>query len=249
MSGFATTRWSIVLLAQGGPDEARAALETLCRTYRVPVLAYVRRHGYRAEATEDLVQSFFADFLERSYYANADPERGRFRAFLLTALKRFLIDADRGARRVKRGGNVHLSSLDSTAAEDFDGVGLVADADTPDLVFERAWALTLLESAMRKLRAEAAAAGKQALFDTLSEFITERPDEADYARAANELNLRRNTLAVAVHRLRHRLRELVREEMAETTADPADMRCEQQDLRRALNSSIVQRTRRAELGR
>ncbi len=239
MSGFATTRWSIVLLAGGGPDNARAALETLCRTYRLPVLAYVRRRGYPTEAAEDLAQSFFVDFLERSYYTNADPERGRFRAFLLTALKRFLIDSDRTAHRLKRGGDAQVQSLDSAARDDGDSPGLIAGGDTPDLAFERAWALTLLESAMRKLRAEATEAGKQTLFDTLSEFITERPDEADYARAASELNLRRNTLAVAVHRLRHRLRELVREEMAETTADPADMRLEQRDLRRALSNAMV----------
>ena len=235
MTRFDTTRWSIVLRARGEPAEARAALEALCRTYRPPVLAYVRRRGYPAETAEDLAQTFFTRFLEQAYHADADPARGRFRAFLLTTLKRFLIDADDQVMRSNAAAissSVH-SKAQAAMTTSIDGI---ADGETPELVFERTWATTVLESAMRKLRREAANAGKQKLFDQLHEFLTERPDEADYARAATALNLRRNTLAVAVHRMRHRLRELVREELAETTMNLADLESELRDLRGALNT-------------
>ena len=235
MTHFDTTHWSIVLRARGDEADARNALEALCRTYRPPVLAYVRRRGYSMEAAEDLAQTFFARFLEQAYHANADPTRGRFRAFLLTALKRFLIDADANAAALKRGGNVHFRSLESNGPNEDDTLNRVSDGETPERAFERSWALALLESAMRKLRDEAIRAGKAALFDRLSEFLADSPDDADYKRIANELNLRRNTLAVAVHRLRHRLRELVREELSQTTIDADEMQSELREMRGVLN--------------
>ena len=111
MGRFDTTRWSVVLRARGGPAEARSALEVLCRTYRPPVLAFVRSRGYAADAAEDLTQAFFTRFLERAWHASADPERGRFRSFLLTALKRFLIDADLETAALKRGGAIRFELL------------------------------------------------------------------------------------------------------------------------------------------
>jgi RNA polymerase sigma factor (sigma-70 family) len=238
MTRFDTTRWSMVLRARGGPVEARAALDTLCRRYRPPVLAYVRRRGYSSENAEDLAQTFFARFIELAYHADADPARGRFRAFLLTALKRFLIDADAASHATKRGGQINFKSLDYQANSG-DSLQHLADSQTPENAFERDWAATVLESAMFRLRHEATDAGKQKLFDHLSEFLLERPDEADYVRVASELNLRRNTLAVAVHRLRHRLRELVREELAETTADSGELEAEMRQLRAALNNVMA----------
>lgn len=238
MTRFDTTRWSIVLRARDNAGESRTALEALCRMYRPPVLAYIRRRGYSAETAEDLGQTFFAEFLERAYHANADPARGRFRAFLLTALKRFLIDADNEAHAVKRGGRIQLKSLDDSAISISNPENL-ADTETPERAFERTWAVTMLESAMLRLREEAVQAGKQELFDALSEFLTERPDEADYARVATTFNLRRNTLAVAVHRLRHRLRELVRDELAQTTIDRVDLEAELRDMRTALGKAIA----------
>ncbi|MEO8803434.1 MAG: sigma-70 family RNA polymerase sigma factor [Rudaea sp.] len=235
MAHFDTTHWSVVLRARGDEVDARKALEALCRTYRPPVLAYVRRRGYAPDAAEDLAQTFFARFLEQAYHANADPERGRFRAFLLTALKRFLIDSDAEAAAQKRGGNFRFRSLDSSGANEDDSLNHITDGDTPERAFERSWAIALLDSAMRKLREEADKAGKAELFDQLSEFLTDRPDEADYERVAVELNMRRNTLAVAVHRLRHRLRELVRAELADTTMDAGEMQSELRELRGALN--------------
>ena len=230
---FDTTHWSVVLRARSGPADARAALETLCRTYRPPVLAYIRGRGYPPDQAEDLAQSFFTRFLEHAYHADADPARGRFRAFLLTALKRFLINSDMENHALKRGGAVHFDPL-STDSSDAPSAGTAS----PETEFERSWAVAVLDAAMNRLREEAERAGKSALFEQLQEFLTERPDEADYARAAAALNLRRNTLAVAVHRMRHRLRELVREELAQTTVDREDLESELRGLRAALGAAM-----------
>jgi RNA polymerase sigma-70 factor (ECF subfamily) len=225
-----------VLRARGDAGEARAALEALCRTYRPPVLAYIRGRGYPAENAEDLAQAFFTRFLEHAYHADADPARGKFRAFLLTALKRFLINSDMENHALKRGGGVRFDVLSSDSSD-----GAMADGNSasPESEFERSWAVAVLDSALTKLRAEAEQAGKGALFEHLQEFLTERPDEEDYARAATTLNLRRNTLAVAVHRLRHRLRELVREELAQTTVDRNDLEAELLGLRAALGNAVA----------
>jgi RNA polymerase sigma factor (sigma-70 family) len=231
MTRFDTTRWSIVARARGENRDARGALETLCRAYRPPVLAYVRSRGYSPDAAEDLTQTFFAHFLEDAYHKVADPARGRFRAFLLTALKRFLINADAEARALKRGGGARMNPLPDEQPSSADWL---ADSGSPERAFERGWALAILDAAMRRLRAEAEQAGKGAMFDMLREFLTERPDEEDYARAAAALDMRRNTLAVAVHRLRHRLRELVREEIAQTTVGRADLEAELRELRATL---------------
>ncbi len=231
MTRFETTRWSIVARARGDDRDARAALESLCRVYRPPVLAYIRGRGYPAEAAEDLAQTFFERFIQGAYAEVADPARGRFRAFLLTALKRFLINADAEAHALKRGGAARIEAMPEEQAS---AARWLADSGTPEREFERGWALAVLDSALRKLSAEAEQAGKREMFDLLSEFLTERPDEADYARAAAALNLRRNTLAVAVHRLRHRLRELVREEIAESTMTRADLESELRELRASL---------------
>ncbi len=235
---FDTTRWSMVLHAREGGDQARGALEGLCRTYRPPVLAYIRRRGYSPEASEDLAQSFFARFIEQAYHANADPDRGRFRAFLLTALKRFLIDSDYEARALKRGGAVQFKSLDQETPGGGNSLENLADTDSPERAFERSWATAVLGAAMQRLRDEANEAGKQALFEQLREFLIERPDDADYARVAAVLNLRRNTLAVAVHRMRHRLRELIREELAQTTATSAELEAELREMRNSLGKVV-----------
>ena len=230
MSRFDTTQWSMVLRARGTDPDARAALDHLCRVYRPPVVAYVRKRGYASDAGEDLVQAFFARFVEQAYHANADPTRGRFRAFLLTALKRFLINADAEAHAQKRGGGARIDSLDDSLMNSNE----IGSEDSPDRAFERSWALAVLDGAMRRLRKEAQDAGKREMFEQLREFLTESPDESDYARAAENLNLRKNTLAVAVHRLRHRLRELVREELQQTTAGRVELETELRDLRATL---------------
>jgi RNA polymerase sigma-70 factor (ECF subfamily) len=236
MSRFDTTRWSLVVRARGGAADARTALAVLCATYRPPVLAYIRSRGYGSDAAQDLTQAFFARFLEQAIHAAADPARGRFRAFLLTAIKRFLINAEEEAHAVKRGGRIHFESIDAVA----NGTAsiLPADEETPERAFERAWAVVVIEAALRRLRDEADAAGKRELFDQLRDFLTEAPDETDYARVAAALNLRRNTLAVAVHRMRHRLRELVREELQQTATDRPALETELRELRGAFGSVL-----------
>jgi len=230
---FQTTRWSIVLHAGRETAGARAALEELCRTYRSPVIAYVRRRGGSVDEAEDLGQSFFARFIEGAYHAQADPARGSFRAFLLTALKRFLDDDAERVHAQKRGGKIQFQSLD---AYDESEAQNVADRDTPEQAFERAWAKAALRAAMHRLKAEAAAAGRSGLFDQLCEFLAERPSEADYERVAEALKMRRNTVAVSVHRLRQRLRELVQDELAETAIDTDALNGELDQLRKSLGA-------------
>ncbi len=236
MSRFQTTRWSLVLNAAGDPHEAHAALETLCRTYRAPVLAFVRCKVRDHDLAEDLTQAFFLEFLERGWNNGADPLRGRFRAYLLTAVKRFLHDQHVHAQRLKHGGGLFFESLEdqSPASE-----GLATPSeDSPEATFDRDWALAVLDAAMTRLRAEAQSVDKLDLFEHLSEFLTERPADADYGRVAAALNLRRNTLAVAVHRLRHRLRELVHQEIAQTADDANAAKQELHELRAALGSAF-----------
>lgn len=237
VSRFQTTRWSIVLHAGRETAGARAALEELCRTYRSPVIAYVRSRGCGPDEAEDLGQAFFARFIEGAYHAQADPARGSFRAFLLTALKRFLDDAADRAHAQKRGGKIHFQSLDALDGDESE-VDNVADRDTPDQAFERAWAKATLRAAMHRLRGETAAAGRSALFDQLCEFLAERPSEEDYERVAAALKMRRNTVAVAVHRLRQRLRELVQAELAETAIDKNGLKNELDQLRKSLAAVI-----------
>ena len=234
MSNFDTTRWSVVLGTQGTGADARAALESLCRTYRPPVLAYIHGRGYASDIAEDLTQSFFARFLELGHYAQPDPSRGRFRAYLLTSIKHFLINAEVEAHRVKRGGRIQFESIDPNEADSV----LPADANDPERAFEQAWALAVLDAALRRLRTETQLAGRGALFDHLRDFLAEQPDEADYTRVAAALNMRRNTVAVSVHRLRHRLRTLVREEVAETAADQGALELELRELRNALGEAF-----------
>jgi len=229
LTRFATTRWSLILDARQA-ETSRSALEEICRAYRAPVLAYVRRHGYSPADAEDLTQDFFARFLERRWDAELDPMRGHFRAFLLLAIKRFLITADEAAHAIKRGGGlVHLAADDQLEALE------APHAESPERVFQRVWALTVLERSFARLRNEARHAGKEELFNQLSPYVAERPVADEYHRIAEELGLRANTVAVAVHRLRARLREVVREELAETCSGPEEIDAELHALRDTLN--------------
>jgi RNA polymerase sigma factor (sigma-70 family) len=235
MQRFCTTRWSLVMDAGGLAPDASAALELLCRIYRPPVLGFVRRRGYSAAEAEDLTQAFFEQLLRLRSYASADRERGRFRVFLQVALKRFLSNQAVAARAAKRGGVQLALSLDDNA----DALGLAAPDDTPDAAFEREWAHALLREALAKLRDEAAAAGKLDLFTALKPFLFQPPDADEYATVATRLGMRRNTLAVAIHRLRQRLRERVHAELAETVADPAVLADEIGVLQASLGPTLV----------
>lgn len=231
---FRTTSWSLVLSARGEGAAARSALEGLCVAYRPAVLAYVRLRGYGPHDAEDLTQGFFAGLIENEIHAAADPSRGRFRAFLLTVLKRFLINADASAARAKRGGGAAPLSLDAANIPE----SSAPNDEDPEHAFELAWAVAVIDRALERLRTEAEVAGKLALFERLQEFLLEPPEEADYEAAAVALGMRRNTLAVAVHRLRHRLRALVCVELAETVADPEDVDTELDALRAAFGAVL-----------
>lgn len=236
MTRFCTTRWSLVMDARSASHAAARALDQLIQVYRPPVLAYVRRHSYDSAAAEDLTQSFFEQLLRLRTYASADPERGRFRVFLLVALKRFLSNQATAAHAAKRGGGQIALSLDEQAEQG----SLPADTDSPDAAYDRAWARVVVNQAAARLESEAQAAGKGELFLALREFLLESPDSDDYAQAAERLGLRRNTLAVAIHRMRQRLRELVREELSDTVDGAEQIQAEMDDLQHALARTKVQ---------
>lgn len=232
MGAFPTTRWSLILAGRDDPAASRSALEHLCKAYRAPVLACIRRRmGGHAEA-EDLTQAFFTALIERRIEEVADPARGRFRSLLLTALLRWLANAEEHRRALRRGGGVPPSTLADAA--------VLADPSTvdPELAFQRDWAITVLTRALAALRRETAAAGRTALFDALREHLIEAPDAADYARIGERFGMRRNTVAVAVHRLRQRLRACVRAELAETVANEDQIDAEMESLRLALGGAI-----------
>lgn len=220
-------------MSAGGEGEgARHALAVLCQTYRPPVLAYVRARVLAREDAEDLTQAFFAHLLERRLAAHADRERGRFRAFLLTSLKHFLSSERERAGALRRGGG--LKALPAEMIES------IADTDEgPELAFEREWARTVLREAMRRLEGEAALAGRAELFMQLRPFLAELPAEGDYEAVAETLGLRRNTIAVAVHRLRTRLREVVREVIADTAGDSTEVEAELRGMRSVLTQAPV----------
>lgn len=228
MSRFHTTRWSLVMDARSASQDARRALDELCRIYRPPVLAYVRRRA--PTDADDLTQAFFEQLLRLQTHAAADPQRGRFRVFLLVALKRFLSNQAVAAHAEKRGGGRPADSLDGAIERGQEP----ADPDTPEHVFERAWAEAVVRQALLRLESEAEASGKRELFVALRPFLLETPAPADYAGVAERLGLRRNTVAVAIHRLRQRLHEAVRDELAETVADPADIEAELSHLQVAI---------------
>lgn len=229
MSGFATTRWSLILAADGDDFDGGQSMAALCTAYRAPVLAYLRHTVDRDEDAEELTQAFFAYFLEQGVHQNADPERGRFRNYLRGAVRHFVSTQRRNARALKRGGGARI-----VAESALDNFAEVQSHGDPETEFDRQWALTLITRALSRLESEAQSAGKGDWFAALRDFIVESPEESDYLRLAAQLGMRRNTLAVAVHRLRQRLSELVDDEMGETVASESDIAVEQVALSKAL---------------
>jgi len=218
---FATTRWTVVLAAGNrSTPQADVALEELCRTYWYPLYAYVRRHGHSREDAEDLTQSFFARFLQKNYLEKLRGEHGKFRAFLLASLKHFLANEWDRARRQKRGGGVPPLSLDWQDADSRYQID-PADQLSPDKIYDRAWAVTLLERVIGRLREENAADGKASLFEGLKPFLMMGRSDIPHAQAAAGLAMTEGAVRVAVHRLRRRYRELLREEIGQTLSDPA----------------------------
>jgi RNA polymerase sigma-70 factor (ECF subfamily) len=220
---FATTRWSLVAAArEGGSPPARAALAELCRAYWYPVYAFVRRQGNGHDTAQDLTQEFFARLLEKDALAAVDPARGRFRSFLLASCRNFLANCRDHDHALKRGGGRPTLPLDFGDADGRYGRE-PAHADTPERLFERRWALALLDRVLGRLSDEYAASGKAALFQRLRPYLTGDASGDPYAAAATDLGTNEGAVKVAVHRLRQRYRDTLRDEIAQTLADPAEV--------------------------
>jgi RNA polymerase sigma-70 factor (ECF subfamily) len=221
-AAFTTTHWSVVLAAQGESTEADAALEKLCRTYWWPLYGFVRREGYKPEEAQDLTQAFFARLLERRDLETVRQERGRLRSYLLASVKNFLSKARDRELTIKRGEGQPLVSLDDLLSRER------ADQEpahklSADRIYERRWALTLLEQVLARLGAEYKAASKLPLFDRLKDLLAGESGQPSQAKIAAEMGMTENAVKQAFHRFRYRYRQLLHEEIAHTVASPDDV--------------------------
>jgi RNA polymerase sigma factor (sigma-70 family) len=234
-SQFPTTRWTLVVAA-GDSDrkEARSAMVSFCENYWYPLYAYLRRCGYSRDRAQDLTQEFFIRVLEGRYLDRADPEKGRFRSFLLTSLKFFVADEADRDRAHKRGGGMVVPLEFSSAEERYQREP--ADDETPERIFERRWALSVLDRVVERLRNEFVQHGRSEHFERLKVLLLGQSD-APYAALAREMKTSEGALKVAVHRLRKRYRELFRQEIADTVADPAQVESELRFLAGALTGN------------
>lgn len=221
-AAFTTTHWSVVLAAQGRSPAADEALEKLCRSYWWPLYGFVRRSGYSPEEAQDLTQGFFALLLERRDIDVVRQEKGRLRSYLLVSLKNFLAKARRREVAVKRGEGRALVPLDKLLARENADLE-PTDALTPDRIYERRWALTLLEQVLTGLESEYRSAGNAKLFDCLKEFLSDEPGRLSQAEVAQQLGITENAVKQAFHRLRRRYRQLLHDEIAQTVAVPGDV--------------------------
>ncbi len=220
---FLTTRWSLVLAASKPETaQARQALSDLCQTYWYPLYAYVRRRGYGADDARDLTQAFFTRLLERNTVSSADPERGRFRAFLLASLKNFLSNEFDRRSAQKRGGGHAPLSLDFRQADQRFAREPV-DPRTPERAYERAWALSVLERVLERIGAEFRARGRGALFDELKPTLIAGDDGTPYKEIAKRLDMTEGSIKVAAHRMRATFREALRAEIGQTVERPEDL--------------------------
>ncbi|MCP3919371.1 MAG: sigma-70 family RNA polymerase sigma factor [bacterium] len=220
-SRFHTTRWSVVFAAGSSPADSREALEELFGTYWRPVFSFIRRRGNAADEARDLTQGFFTSFLERKGVEGLDPSRGRFRAYLLAAVKNFLSVEKERARAIKRGGGAQLFSL--SVADHAELAIEPADTRTPESDYERHWALALLRQALERLRSEQAAKGRSELFERLKPTLADEAIDGGYAAVAAELELTTVAVKVAAHRLKKRYGELIVEEVARTLELPQEI--------------------------
>ncbi len=220
---FATTQWSLVISVGNADDESsRSALEWLCNAYWMPLYAYVRRRVKDVHDAQDLTQAFFERLLERDYLADADPNRGRFRSFLLTSFKHFLANEWDKRNAAKRGGGQKVLSLDFSAGDSWHANLSTGDLDA-EALFERQWVNTVLTRVMQKLGREQERGGNTRLFAELKQFIGGRSDGANMAEVAPQLGMTGPAARMAVSRLRDRSRELLRSEIAETVTSSADV--------------------------
>ena len=220
---FATTHWSVVLAARDvRSPEAEDALAQLCRCYCNPLYAYVRRRGHEPQDAEDLIQEFFSRLLQKDLLKGVQQERGKFRWFLLAALKRFLVNEWKRQNAAKRGGRHVLISLDATAAENRFHLE-VSDGVTPEKLFDQSWAVNLLEAAQEQLRREYDLGGRSAAFEGIKIFLSGDEAAHTYAETGKALGLSEGAVKVAVHRLRQRYRECLREQIGQTVSTPGEV--------------------------
>jgi len=233
---FPATQWTVVLDAGGTPSpESAAALERLCSSYWYPLYAFVRRSGHLPPDAEDLTQEFFVRVLERHWLARADQSKGRFRTFLLTAMKRFLANEWDKARALKRGGGQRNVPIQVDTAETRYGVE-PADTRTPEQAFEYRWAVALLDEVVKQLEAEFQEQGQAALFTALKSCLVGDRASQPYAELAAMLGMEEGAVKVAVHRLRQRYRELLRAEIANTVASTEEVDAEMRHLFNVLSA-------------
>ena len=226
---FTTTQWSVVLEAQGESPAAQEALENLCRTYWRPVYSFVRREGLGPEEAEDVTQGFFAQLLERKRLSVVRKEKGRLRSFLLGALKYFMADERRCATAIKRGRGQRLIPLEELRADERIDME-PADPVTAEMIYERRWALTVLENVLSRLKDEYQTAGNAALFDLLKQLLPDEPGSPSQADIAARLGMTENAIRQAFYRFRQRYQSLLREEIAHTVATPGDIEDELRHL-------------------
>ncbi len=219
---FAATRWSVVLAARAhSGSQARGAMEELAQAYWFPLYAFVRRQGETPAAAEDLVQEFFARLIEKKYLAGVDRSKGRFRSFLLAAMKHFMSNQRAQAHALKRGGG-KIIALDSLSAEARYAVE-PSDGMTPERLFDRRWALAVLDHVLQRLANEYASAGKAAIYQALEPCLTMGKGAADYSQTAHSLDMSESAVRVAAHRLRRRYRDLLRHEIAQTVDSASEV--------------------------
>lgn len=232
---FPSTHWSVVLATHADdPARARQALERLCTTYWYPLYAFLRRRGHQPADAEDLVQGFIAHLLEHRFFQAADPDKGRFRSYLLASLNHFVSDATDRDDRLKRGAGKPLLSLDAVMAERRYALE-PADPCNPEQLFERRWALTLLDTVLQRLETEAAESGRVDLFRQIKGVLVGDRSGVSYAELAPKLGLSEAALTMTVQRLRRRYRELVREEIAHTVSRPVEIDEEMRHLFQVLS--------------
>ncbi|HEY5909912.1 MAG TPA: sigma-70 family RNA polymerase sigma factor [Verrucomicrobiae bacterium] len=232
---FTTTHWTVILAA--GEKETPysvAALEALCRTYWQPLYGYIRQRGYSPPDAQDLTQAYFARVLERDFLRGVDRSKGKFRSFLLATLDHFLANEWRNGHTQKRGGRFSFVSLEDTLAEQ-QYCEMAAAGLSPEQLFERQWATTLLERVLGRLHDEFVASGRETLFEEIKIFLTGEKQTVSYATLAAGLGTTVAGLKMAVSRMRHRYGELVREEIAATVASPEEIDGELQAMFSALS--------------
>lgn len=223
-AAFAPTRWTLVVRARGGTPEARVALSELCDAYYRPVLMFLRREGRVEDAARELAQDFFAGVLRGGDLGAAEPGKGRFRSYLLGALRHFLADRRKHELRQKRGGGVILESLDAPQAGDTPPLDIAdGTAFAPDEWFDREWALAIMERSLQAVENEYKQAGNADQFESLKPWLAGEKTSLSQAAVASRLGLTEGALKVAVHRLRKRFRERIRSEISQTMANGGDI--------------------------